>query len=369
MSWLAEYSESAAKTDRLLDHKNHADILLVGLFGEAGSVLAEFKKQIREGDSYPYYKNRLEEEIGDFLWYFVRYLKISSHKEILQMLSIDEPDTAPLMTKEESYLKFGSNVSELLIAATNKDYAAEQEICLRIWSLLRSITTTSGVNLRMATMNNLAKAESRWPSKKNVHERFDENVPVYEQLPRKLRVEFRELGVGKEKKSVILRCNDLNFGARLTDNIQSGDFYRFHDIFHFSYMVFIGWSPVIRSLLNCKRKSIPEKDENQDGARAAIIEEAISATVFSYAKHMHFLEGITAIDYGILKLVKDFSLGFEVDTISLWQWEEAILTGFEIFRKLRDNAGGTVELDMLDRSMVFKPPGNQSIFPFSQSEQ
>ena len=37
-----------------------------------------------------------------------------------------------------------------------------------------------------------------------------------------------------------------------------------------------GWSPVLRSLLKLKRKTDPELDENQDGARATIIEEGIA---------------------------------------------------------------------------------------------
>ena len=69
---------------------------------------------------------------------------------------------------------------------------------------------------------------------------------------------------------MILRCNGVNFGDRLTDNIEDPDWYRYHDIFHFAYMVHLAWSPVIRALLHCKRKSQPKIDEAQDGARAII---------------------------------------------------------------------------------------------------
>ena len=44
MSWLIEYSKAAQRTDQLIGKPNHALLLAAGLFGEAGSVLAELKK-------------------------------------------------------------------------------------------------------------------------------------------------------------------------------------------------------------------------------------------------------------------------------------------------------------------------------------
>ncbi len=72
MSWLIEYSKAAKRTDQLIGKPNHALLLAAGLFGEAGSVLAELKKKKRETDAYPAYRNRLIEEIGDCLWYLAR---------------------------------------------------------------------------------------------------------------------------------------------------------------------------------------------------------------------------------------------------------------------------------------------------------
>ena len=72
MSWVAEYCKAAEQTDRLIGKPNHALLLAAGLFGEAGSILTELKKEIRETEAYPAYRNRLVEEIGDFLWYLTR---------------------------------------------------------------------------------------------------------------------------------------------------------------------------------------------------------------------------------------------------------------------------------------------------------
>ena len=77
MSWLTEYSDAAVRTDRLVGRPNHSEILVAGLFGEAGSVLAELKKEDRETQAYPAYRNRLVEELGDLLWYLVRFSTVA----------------------------------------------------------------------------------------------------------------------------------------------------------------------------------------------------------------------------------------------------------------------------------------------------
>ena len=97
-------------------------------------------------------------------------------------------------------------------------------------------------------------------------------------------------------------------------------------------------------------------DENQDGARARIIEEAVSAIVFSRAKEAGFYEGIDHIDYDLLKTISDCVQGFEVDRVPLWQWEEAILKGYGVFRELRKNGSGTVTVDLLNRGLRYAAP-------------
>jgi hypothetical protein len=179
---------------------------------------------------------------------------------------------------------------------------------------------------------------------------------VEEQLPRRLQVEFLERSRGAQRV-VILRCNDINFGDRLTDNIEDPDDYRFHDIFHFAYAVHLGWSPVVRALMRTKRKSDPKVDEEQDGARAVIVEEAASAIVFSRAKQLRFFEGLDHVDFDLLKTVREFVDGFEVAAAPLWQWEAAIVDGYRVFRALRDGSGGRVSLDLVERRLIYTPHG------------
>ena len=100
MSWFADYCEEAAQTDRLSGNENHVALLATGLFGEAGSVLAELKKTVRERGAYPSYQNRLMEEIGDLLWYFARLVTILAPSDVRKL-----DESAERSRQRESLLK------------------------------------------------------------------------------------------------------------------------------------------------------------------------------------------------------------------------------------------------------------------------
>src|SRR6185369_13468344 len=110
---------------------------------------------------------------------------------------------------------------------------------------------------------------------------------------------------------VFQQCNGINIGSALTDNRMTDDDYRFHDVFHLAYAAVLGWSPVLRALLRRKRKSRPQIDEVEDGARAGIIEEAVSTLVFNNAARHLFYEGMEGIDYELLKAVRRMVAGLE----------------------------------------------------------
>jgi len=66
-----EYQDTAALTDQFRDKYEEGDLMipLLGLAGETGTLLAEFKKKIRDRESYEGFNERAEEELGDVLWY------------------------------------------------------------------------------------------------------------------------------------------------------------------------------------------------------------------------------------------------------------------------------------------------------------
>lgn len=353
--WLHEFAAAAAKTDRFTDKPDHASLLAAGLAGEAGSVIAELKKARREREAYPVYREKMVEEVGDFLWYFVRLAAVVA-PDFLAELQVPDKIMVPAANGPQltAHLDFGAAVGEVLTAISASNNADIVIRLRRTWALLTMLSNDANVSLRDAAERNTVKTRSRWPDEKRYAPLFDDEFPVEEQLPRRLHVEFLERARGSHR-AVILRCNDINFGDRLTDNIEDPDGYRFHDIFHFAYAVHLGWSPVIRALMRTKRKSNSKIDEAQDGARAGIIEEAVSAIVFSRAKQLKFFEGLDHVDFDLLKTVKEFVEGFEVEAVPLWQWETAILDGYRVFRALRDGGGGLVTLDLVQRRLAYVP--------------
>ena len=288
-----KYQEQALKTNRIPDGKGVEIIVpLLGLAGESGELLSEYKKYLRDGESHKLFSERVAEELGDLLWYIAN---LSS--------------------------KFNLDLSEI----------AEK---------------------------NLQKCRDRWGGEDVAETKidgFDDNFPEKERLPRKFEVEITEVN---EKNSVKMQAfmNGEQIGSPLTDNSYSSDGYRFHDIFHFSCAAVLGWSPVTRSILKCKRKSNSGIDEVEDGGRAIAIEEGISALVFSYAKDHHLLEEISTIDYQILKTIKSMTDHLEVSKRSLADWEKAILNCYEVWRKIEKNRGGKVIVDLDTRSITYSEP-------------
>lgn len=356
MKWLLQYSKESKDSDRINDKPNYPELLALGLMGEAGSMLAELKKERREEDSYPAYRHRLMEECGDFLWYLIRLID-ELDSELIPQLKLPVRRRSPrnLEGRMKLYLEFGTAAGQVLEAVKQQKREPQRlrPVFTEAWRLIIEICQEKNVDIHAAARDNIAKARSRWPKKPVYLDFFDDHLAEEEQLPRNIEIEFREQ---PDKKSVVLRSRGLNFGDRLTDNIRDEDGYRYHDIFHFAYAVYLGWSPVTRKLLRLKRKSDPKADEAEDGARAGIIEEAVSAIAFSRAKKLKFFDGINKLDYDLLKMVSEFVEGYEVKKVPLWQWEVAILQGFHFFRKLRENSGGRITLDLRAREITFYPP-------------
>ncbi len=357
MTWFRRYCEDAERTDQLATNPRHVELLAAGLFGETGSILAELKKRDREREAYPFYQERLVEEIGDFLWYFARLTTVLVPSMVE---GLDDPagrEASPAENDPAGALALGAAAGGLL-GSLQQDRSSDVATRLvAVWRALDRIAVTLRIDLRRAAEKNREKTRSRWPEEAQFRRLFDDDdaIPDEEKIPRMLKVEFKEIS-RRGKSVVILRCNGLNLGDRLTDNIEDEDFYRFHDVFHFAHAVYLGWSPILRGLLKCKRKSDPDADENQDGARAGIIEEAVAATVFSRAKEMRYYDGVDRVDYELLKTVTELVRGYEVDEVPLWQWEAMILNGYRVFRALRKYRGGKVSLDLLTRRLGYEAP-------------
>ena len=158
---------------------------------------------------------------------------------------------------------------------------------------------------------------------------------------------FRIEGSAYERVEVGCIYGGKQIGNSLTDNAYEDDGYRFHDVFHLSYAAMLGWSPILRKHMDRKRRSRPEFDEIEDGGRSTVLEETISALVFNYAQKHSYLDGVGSLDYHLLKTIRELVSGREVESRSLYEWEQAIFAGCRVWRLVRENGGGIVTGDLV----------------------
>lgn len=387
---LGSYACAARSTDRFAQVTERLDQMRFGLFGEVGGLLAALKKVSRD-DLLETDTQVAGEEIGDALWYlFATADALSVRVDILGIACLrilrarldecDRPTPGPLTFRQidglvaihpqsetqrntllgELAKASGELVHSTLMPAMDDPASPSCEALANLLALMALVSSAFRLLLEHIAEANLDKIKGRWPGKEPVYVGlFDDKFLDHERLPRELRIEFIERG-NLDTGHVVQRLRGVYIGDRLTDNSHDRDDYRFHDVFHLAYAAHLGWSPVIRALLKVKRKSKPEIDEREDGARAMIIEEGIATWIFNHAKLRKHYEGIAEgkLDYSLLKQVHSMVRGYEVEKCPLWQWEKAILEGFNVFRELRKpgNRGGTVAVDMIKHTLQFEPP-------------
>jgi NTP pyrophosphatase (non-canonical NTP hydrolase) len=354
---LIEYQQRARATARVdWASTDGRQVPVLGLVGEFGSIASEIKKSIRDGKAYTVAANAFSEEFGDMIWYLAT-LASRCGVELSDLtdqstLSYTSPDrytalvelaasTGRAAAAVQAHLVDRSNDSELRQAFSNTLNA------------LRSALEAEGLDLGEVLTANLVKVEGTWNPIASAAPSFDTGYPDYEQLPRNIAITFLQHGKGS-RLEVLLRVNGLTIGDRLTDNAKDADGYRFHDAFHLAYAAVLGWSPVVRAIFRCKRKSNSQVDEVQDGARAAIIEEAVAQLVFDYASDHSWFEGLDRIDHDLLKHIARMVRHLEVSSCTPAEWQHAILVGHRAFRALRKHEQGTLELDANRRSLEFR---------------
>jgi len=77
---LNEYQKMALTTDTMkATERGYIYVPLLGLAGECGELLSEFKKAERDGASYRLFPERLREELGDILWYLAIVASRTNH--------------------------------------------------------------------------------------------------------------------------------------------------------------------------------------------------------------------------------------------------------------------------------------------------
>ena len=264
-------------------------IPLLGLAGETGTLLAEFKKKFRDKQTYDGFDDRAEEELGDILWY------------------------------------------------------------------LTNIATRLGLSMAKIAARNLRKTQERWPIERDLTQRrvFDADYPDSEQLPRQAQIRiFQDHSGAAHLELASERCL---LGDKLTDNAYEDDGYRFHDVLHLAHWAVLGWSPVMRKMLGAKRRSDPEIDEVEDGARALIIEELLVAFVYTNAREHAFYKGVRHLDSEMLATIKRLVLHLEVKERPARDWEAAIQQGYAAYRYVKEKGEAILSIDMDRRCLSVSP--------------
>lgn len=247
-----------------------------------------------------------------------------------------------------------SMMKKLLLQKDNPSFRSElrEEFGDVLW-YLTSLSSLYKIPLQEIAQANAEKAESLYSAGGVIV--FDETYPVDERLPRKFTVNFYEKPL-ERGVYVKISVNDVVIGDALTDNAHEDDGYRFHDVFHLAYAAILGWSPVTRSLLKRKRKSNSKIDEVEDGARASIIEEAVSILIFNQASDRGFYQDTSSIDIGLLKTIRRMVSGLEVKACTAKQWQNAIRQGYAAFAALKKYSGGNVVVDLDLQTIEANPP-------------
>lgn len=297
---LNEYQRRALTTDILPKDGTSADLVLplLGIVGEVGGLAAEWKKRNRDSTGYRAFDESVREELGDALWY-----------------------VAALAARVDLSL---GDIAQANLEKTTGEFLANQP--------------------------------------PQPHELYDEDKQAHEQLPRRLVVRFDEHAETRGDQEIgIVTLTVLNgemafqrMGDPIDDNSDIDDFYRYHDALHLGHMALLGWSPVIRAILDPKRKrkSVERLDRVEDGARAIVIEEGLTATVFAEAADHSYFATTTRVPRDLLKSCMRATAHLEVRNRSVADWQHAILAGYNAFRFLIEHRRGVLVADLNTRTLT-----------------
>lgn len=312
------FQHAARQTSQLrLGGPQGAIAPMLGLASETGSILNVYKKYLRDGIDLAANREFLREELGDLLWY------------------------------------------------------------------VAAVATAFGLDLEEIAATNLQRTRDRYPTEHPPRRldrlpTFDADYPPHESFPRRLVVAFAEhpLPSGRTAAALTLVGAEPNafpngriatasgrqigfqvgveLGDPLTDNSRRVDAYRFHDAIHLGFLAVLNWSPTLRALLRLKRKSNPETDECEDGARAIFAEEGLAAVLSRLAKRRTGFLSETSIDGEVIEVAKAAAVDLEVEPLPAWLWRSAICQGFRAMHKLDGNGGGYLVADLDARTLTYE---------------
>lgn len=312
----SEYQRVADETRRFNNGGPHSGMApMLGVAGVTGSVLEVYKRFLRDEIDLSMHKDFLRDQLGDLLWYAAA-VATTFNLDLGEVAQNNLQRTRNLYGTPQTRLNIGS--LPILDATYPEHERFPRKIVIEFTSQReRTEQLTASLKLISATPN---------------------AFPEGQKLINGKRIGFT-LGA--------------NLGEPLTDNSRRADAYRFHDAIHMGFLAVLGWSPTMRSLLRLKRKSNPDVDECEDGARAIYAEEGLAAVLSRLAeRRSHFVEEKN-IDGDALDAARSAVIDLEVQRLPMWIWRIAISQGFSAMHKLSQNDGGFLTADLDARLLTY----------------
>ncbi len=289
----ALYQEQAKLTDqRPLNDGDGLVIALLGLVGEAGSLLTEYKKKLRDGDAHSGFKSQLSEELGDLLWYLATIASRS-----------------------------GLSLGEIAQSNLNKTRTR--------WLL---------PNHRAPLFDEGRRQDEQLP--RRFEYRFE-----YREVRGKRKVVLIDEG-GQLVGDALTDNAYEDDGYRFHDVIH---------LAHAVVLGWSPVVRKLLGRKRKSNDDVDHADEVEDGARAQIAEELVAAAAYDYALRHDYL-AVAHVDWDLLRLIKRITARLEVRVRTEAEWEEAILLAFKVWREVRQRDGGILRGDLVARTLEFLPP-------------
>lgn len=319
---LATYAELAAETDQEITagvDPLSLSVPMLGLAGEAGSLLVQMKKRYRRDSKLEHWRDFVGIELGDLLWYTATVARHAG-------LSLEDVGARDL----ERATRSSSLSTDDADSKTSFDdgFLSTEQVPRQIHLRFQERMVDQQAVVRMTLLAAVPNAFPDGP------------------IPR---------GGGKFQG---FKVGEV-LGDEVTDNSRRIDAYRYHDAIHFGFLAVLGWSPNLRGLLELKRKSDKVTDESQDGARAVFAEEGIAAILAKQATLCHQFEAPSLVPEDLLDIIALVVEDLEVSSVPYRMWRQAISQGFTVMRQLAEARGGYVLADLDSRTLQY------SKFPFS----
>lgn len=301
-----EYQRRAGTTDQVpltgrmdalaSDEPCKAEVIpLLGLVGEVGSLLGEYKKLLRDGATHRKFRDEVAEELGDVLWYVANVASKFN-------LSLGEIARQNLRKVEDRWT--ASAPSRVLY----DEELPDGQRLPRTFAYAFQYVEINGA-YRLVLIDRLRGDSTGDPLSDNTYS--DDGYRFHDVL-----------------HLTMAAC--LGWSPVLRKLLRRRD-------------LIVNREPAMLA-------------DAEDGGRAQVIEEAIVAAAYVYAADNNLLEGARAVDWQLLRHIKRMTAGIEVQSRTTREWNDAILRGFAIWRLLRAHDGGVVRGDLHAGTIDFDPP-------------